>query len=236
MRRVVAAALLAVALSLGASVSAQPRHHQPLRAAAHDHHHHGHKTDRAARLVRHRLARLRRRVADGRHPAARPRIDGHGSRPHDAVVLPRPARLGARPGAVSRSGSGSHHNHAAAQSAAAHRGRRAAATSTFRSRGIVAFVNNEILTEVESGTPAQYLNVVARRLHLTLLETQSFTLSGRTLQRWRIDGNANVRATLGRLQPFGRISAQPNTFTSSARRSRRCGPTPARNTSCPSCT
>ncbi len=78
------------------------------------------------------------------------------------------------------------------------------------SRGIVAFVNNEILTDVESGTPAQYLNVVARRLHLTLLETQSFNLSGRTLQRWRIDGNANVRATLGRLQPFGRISAQPN--------------------------
>jgi subtilisin family serine protease len=78
------------------------------------------------------------------------------------------------------------------------------------SRGIVAFVNNEILTEVESGTPAQYLNVVARRLHLTLLETQTFTLTGRTLQRWRIDGNANVRATLHGLQPFGRISAQPN--------------------------
>ena len=55
-------------------------------------------------------------------------------------------------------------------------------------RGVTAFVPNEVLLEVESGTPAQYLNVVARRLQLTLLETQSFTLTGRTLQRWRIDG------------------------------------------------
>jgi hypothetical protein len=80
------------------------------------------------------------------------------------------------------------------------------------SRGIVAFVNNEILTETESGTPAQYLNVVARRLGLTLLETQSFTLTGRTLQRWRIGRNTNVRATLQGLLPFGRIAAQPNYF------------------------
>ena len=79
-------------------------------------------------------------------------------------------------------------------------------------RGVTAFVPNEILFEVESGTPAQYTNVVARRLHLTLLETQSFTLTGHTLQRWRIDGNASVRATLSGLQPFSRISAQPNFF------------------------
>ncbi len=78
-------------------------------------------------------------------------------------------------------------------------------------RGVTAFVPNEILLEVESGTPAQYLNVVSRQLRLTLLETQSFTLTGRTLQRWRIDGNASVRATLRGLSPFSRIStAQPN--------------------------
>ncbi len=78
-------------------------------------------------------------------------------------------------------------------------------------RGVTAFVPNEILLEVESGTPAQYLNLVARRLQLTLLETQSFTLTGRTLQRWRIDGRNSVRATLQGLSPFSRISvAQPN--------------------------
>ena len=78
-------------------------------------------------------------------------------------------------------------------------------------RGVTAFVPNEVLLEVESGTPAQYLNVVARRLQLTRLETQSFTLTGRTLQRWRIDGRNSVRTTLQRLSPFGRILiAQPN--------------------------
>jgi subtilisin family serine protease len=52
---------------------------------------------------------------------------------------------------------------------------------------------------------------VARRLQLTLLETQSFTLTGRTLQRWRIDGRNSVRTTLRGLSPFSRISvAQPN--------------------------
>jgi hypothetical protein len=77
-------------------------------------------------------------------------------------------------------------------------------------RGVTAFVPNEILTETEGSTSAQYLSVVSRRLQLTLLETQSFTLTDRTLQRWRIDGRASVRATLRGLLPFSRISAQPN--------------------------
>lgn len=43
------------------------------------------------------------------------------------------------------------------------------------------------------------------------METHSFTLTGRTLQRWRIGGNRSVRATLHALQGFLRISAaQPN--------------------------
>jgi len=79
-------------------------------------------------------------------------------------------------------------------------------------RGITAFVPNEILWEVDSGAPAQYAADVARRLGLTLLETQSFTLTGRTLQRLRINANSTVRATLGRLPRFTRITAQPNFF------------------------
>jgi len=78
-------------------------------------------------------------------------------------------------------------------------------------QGVTSFVPNEVLLEVDSGTPVQYLNVIARRLRLTLLETQSFTLTGRTLQRWRIGGTNSVRTTLRGLASFSRISAaQPN--------------------------
>jgi len=78
-------------------------------------------------------------------------------------------------------------------------------------QGVTSFVPNEVLLEVDSGTPVQYLNVIARRLRLTLLETQSFTLTGRTLQRWRIGGTHSVRTTLRGLASFSRISAaQPN--------------------------
>jgi hypothetical protein len=78
-------------------------------------------------------------------------------------------------------------------------------------RGVTAFVPNEILFEVEDGTLGPYLNVVARRLQLALLETQSFTVTGRTLQRWRIDGRNSVRTTLRGILPFSRIAAaQPN--------------------------
>ncbi len=78
-------------------------------------------------------------------------------------------------------------------------------------RGVTSFVPDEVLLEVEAGTPDAYLNVVARRLQLTLLETQSFTLTGRSLQRWHIDGRGTVAGTLRGMLPFGRISAaQPN--------------------------
>ncbi len=78
-------------------------------------------------------------------------------------------------------------------------------------RGVTAFVPNEILLELESGTPPDYFNVILRRLQLTLLETQSFTLTGRTLLRLRIGDRATVVATLRALLPFSRISAaQPN--------------------------
>jgi hypothetical protein len=78
-------------------------------------------------------------------------------------------------------------------------------------RGVISFVPNELLLEVAAGTSEAYLNAIARRLQLTLLETQSFTLTGRTLQRWRIEGGGTVAGTLRGLLPFGRISAaQPN--------------------------
>jgi subtilisin family serine protease len=78
-------------------------------------------------------------------------------------------------------------------------------------RGVTAFLPDEVLMEVEAGTPDDYLNVVGRNLQLTRLETQSFTLTGRTLQRWHINGGRSVIATLRGLSPFGRISAaQPN--------------------------
>jgi len=78
-------------------------------------------------------------------------------------------------------------------------------------RGETAFVPDEVLVEVKAGTPDDYLRVVGRNLQLTRLETQSFTLTGRTLQRWHIGGGRSVIATLRGLSPFGRISAaQPN--------------------------
>jgi hypothetical protein len=78
-------------------------------------------------------------------------------------------------------------------------------------RSVTAFLPDEILMEVEAGTPDDYLNVIGRNLQLTRLETLSFTLTGRTLQRWHINGGRSVIATLRDLSPFGRISAaQPN--------------------------
>jgi subtilisin family serine protease len=48
-------------------------------------------------------------------------------------------------------------------------------------------------------------------LQLTRLETQSFALTGRSLQRWRIDGNRSVANTLRAVSRYTRISAaQPN--------------------------
>ncbi len=80
-------------------------------------------------------------------------------------------------------------------------------------RGVTAFVPNEILLEVAPGTPDGYLGVILRNLHLTVLETQSFTLTGSTLLRLHIEGAASVPRTLRGLLPFGRVSAaQPNFF------------------------
>ena len=78
-------------------------------------------------------------------------------------------------------------------------------------RGETSFVPNEVLLEVEAGTSATYLDRLARNLRLARLETQSFTLTDRTLQRWRIDGGRSVAATLRALARYARVAAaQPN--------------------------
>ncbi|HLA20365.1 MAG TPA: S8 family serine peptidase [Pseudolabrys sp.] len=66
---------------------------------------------------------------------------------------------------------------------------------------------NEVLVEFDAGTSTQYLDALARSLQLTHLETQTFALTGRTLQRWRIDGARSVRNTLRALTRYARISA-----------------------------
>jgi hypothetical protein len=73
------------------------------------------------------------------------------------------------------------------------------------------FVPNEVLVEFDSGASARYRDALARSLQLTLLDTQSFALTGRSLQRWRIDGTRSVPATLRALERYGRIAlAQAN--------------------------
>jgi subtilisin family serine protease len=77
--------------------------------------------------------------------------------------------------------------------------------------GETRFVPDEILLDVAAGAAPRALAAMARRLQLTLLETQSFTLTGRTLQRWRIGGNGSVAETLRALSRYRIVTAaQPN--------------------------
>jgi subtilisin family serine protease len=82
---------------------------------------------------------------------------------------------------------------------------------TIPRRGEADFVPDEILVEFEPGTSAQYIARFRQHLQLTLLETQTFTLTGRTIERWHIDGGRPVRGTLQLASGYGQISAgQPN--------------------------
>jgi subtilisin family serine protease len=77
--------------------------------------------------------------------------------------------------------------------------------------GETRLVRNEVLLQVADGASAQTLDAMAHRLQLTRLETQNFTLIARTLQRWRIDGNRSVAATLRALARYRIVAvAQPN--------------------------
>jgi subtilisin family serine protease len=73
--------------------------------------------------------------------------------------------------------------------------------------GETRFVPDEVLIEFDAGTPLQYIANFASSLQVTRLESQTFALTGRTLQRWRIIGNHSVRTTLQGMLRFSRISA-----------------------------
>jgi subtilisin family serine protease len=77
--------------------------------------------------------------------------------------------------------------------------------------GETRFVANEVLLQVAANVSEQQLARIAARLQLTRLEIQTFTLTSRTLQRWRIDGNRSVAETLRLLARYRGIAvAQPN--------------------------
>ncbi len=73
------------------------------------------------------------------------------------------------------------------------------------------FVPNEVLIELDTGTSAAYLARLLRRLHLMVLDTQTFALSGRTLLHLRIDDGRPAVSILRSLASYARIhAAQPN--------------------------
>jgi subtilisin family serine protease len=66
--------------------------------------------------------------------------------------------------------------------------------------GETRFVANEVLLEFLANTSAQARTTLATTLQMTQLETQTFALTGRTIERWRIDGTRPVRETLRLIQ------------------------------------
>lgn len=62
--------------------------------------------------------------------------------------------------------------------------------------GETRFVPNQILLEFAAGTSARNRALLADRLQLTLLETQTFDLTRRTIERYRIDGTRSAPDTL----------------------------------------
>ena len=74
------------------------------------------------------------------------------------------------------------------------------------------FLPDEILVEFDAGASAQYITELANSLQITLLESQTFGLTGRTLQRWRIIGNGTVRQTLNKLKTATQVSAGQANF------------------------
>jgi subtilisin family serine protease len=62
--------------------------------------------------------------------------------------------------------------------------------------GETRFLTNEILLELAAGMSARDRVLLVSQLQLTLLETQTFDLTRRTINRYRIDGTRSVRDTL----------------------------------------
>ena len=75
----------------------------------------------------------------------------------------------------------------------------------------IRLVRDEVLLQFEPGISQRALTRIASQLQIEQLETQSFTLTGRTLQRWRITGNLSVASTLRAAVGYpGIAAAQPN--------------------------
>ena len=88
--------------------------------------------------------------------------------------------------------------------------------------GETSFVANEVLLEFAPGVSAQTRAALARNLQLTQLETQSFALTGRTIERWRIDGTRSVPDTLRQVaRNYPGVSTGQRTWFILARRRNR---------------
>ncbi len=73
--------------------------------------------------------------------------------------------------------------------------------------GAADFVSNEVLVEFRAGASPQQRALVTSRLQLTQLEQQTFSLTGRTIGRFRIDSGQPVRATLLAMRAFAGVAA-----------------------------
>lgn len=75
------------------------------------------------------------------------------------------------------------------------------------------FVPNEVLLRLRAGTGQAYVSRMAQRLGMTLIETQSFALTGESIQRWRIDSGRSVASVVRALARYGRVAAaQSNNY------------------------
>jgi subtilisin family serine protease len=75
----------------------------------------------------------------------------------------------------------------------------------------IRLVPDEVLLQVAPGVSQRALERIANQLQIAPQETHSFTLTGRTLQRWRITGNLSVASTLRAALGYpGIAAAQPN--------------------------
>ena len=66
--------------------------------------------------------------------------------------------------------------------------------------GATRLIGNEVLLVFAPGASPRARAALATDLQLTQLETQTFALTGQTVERWRIDGSRSVRDTLLRIQ------------------------------------
>ena len=77
--------------------------------------------------------------------------------------------------------------------------------------GETRFVPNEVMLDIPPNVTTAALDAIAARHRMTRLETQSFSLTGRTLHRWRLDGGGTVEAMIRGVNGEAQIAgAQPN--------------------------